>query len=46
MEYDFSLYDHCSTEYLRLEEERQHKAEESARRWEAITRLAASVQQV
>jgi len=46
MEYDFALYDQCATEYLRLEEEREHKAEESAKKWEAIARLAASAQQV
>ena len=42
MDYDLSLYDHCSTEYLRLEEEKTNKAAERERRWEAVQRLAQS----
>jgi serine/threonine-protein phosphatase 2A regulatory subunit B' len=40
MEYDLALYDRCSTEYLRLEEEKKRRRSESERRWEGVAKLA------
>jgi serine/threonine-protein phosphatase 2A regulatory subunit B' len=40
MEYDLSLYDRCSTEYLRLEEEKKRKATEAEHKWEVVEKMA------
>lgn len=34
MEYDMALYDRCSSDYLRLEEEKKRKAQDAERRYE------------
>lgn len=40
MEYDLSLYDRCSTDCLRIEEEKARKAQESERKWEVVEKMA------
>ena len=42
MDYDLSLYDECSSEYMRVEEEKKRKGEESQKRWQVIETLAVS----
>ena len=40
MEYDLSLYDRCSTDCLRVEEEKMRKLQESEKKWELVEKMA------
>jgi len=40
MEYDINLYDKCSSEYFRLEEERKRKLEQAEQKWAQLEALA------
>lgn len=44
MDYDLALYDQCSTEYLRLEEEKKARQLDADRKWAAVGQLAAARQ--
>jgi len=40
MEYDLNLYDQCSTDFDKVEEKKKIRAEESAKNWEIVRKMA------